>query len=91
VLEQVEDQADHGLDLLVRVEHHLAARAAHEPDRQRDGQLPATGLGQAARGHPLADQVQLGLADRALQSQQQPIVVLGRVVDAVRIREQSPG
>src|SRR4051812_21828192 len=41
--------------------------------------------------HPLADQVQLGLADRALQAQQQPVVVFGRVIDPVQIAQQRPG
>jgi hypothetical protein len=34
--------------------------------------------------------VQLGLADRALQSQQQAVIVIGRVVDPVRIPQQGP-
>ena len=54
-----EDQADDMPGLLVRVEDDLAGRAADVPDRQRDGQLAALGLGQLARQHPLPDQVQL--------------------------------
>ncbi len=62
--EGAEDQADHMLRLLVRVEDDLAGRAAHVPDRQRDRQLAALGLGQLARQHPLPDQVQFCLAHR---------------------------
>ena len=57
--EGAEDQADDMLRLLVRVEDDLAGRAADVPDRQRDRQLAALGLGQLARQHPLPDQVQL--------------------------------
>jgi hypothetical protein len=46
------------LRLLVRVEDNLAGRAAHVPDRQRDRQFAALGLGQLSRQHPLPDQVQ---------------------------------
>ncbi len=77
--------------LLVRVEDNLAGRAADVPDRQRDRQLAALGLGQLARQHPLPDQVQLVFAHRPLQAQQQPVVADPRVVDAVRPGEQHPG
>ncbi len=76
------------LCLLVGVEGDLARRAADIADRQRDRQLTSLGLGQLARQHPLPDQVQLCLAHRSLQAQQQPVVIDPRVVDAVRIGEQ---
>ena len=79
------------LRLLVRVEDNLAGRAAHVPDRQRDRQLAALGLGQLARQHPLPDQVQFCLAHRSLQAQQQPVVINPRVIDAVRVGEQHAG
>ena len=79
------------LGLLVGVEDDLAGRAADVSDRQRDRQLAALGLGQLARQHPLPDQVQLCLAHRPLQPQQQPVVVEPRVIDAVRVGEQHPG
>ena len=79
------------LRLLVGVEDDLAGRAADIADRQRDGQLAALGLGEPARQHPLPDQVQLCLAHRSLQPQQQPVVIDPRVIDAVRIGEQHAG
>jgi hypothetical protein len=39
----------------------------------------------------LLDRVQFGLADPALQAQEHAVVVLGRVVDAVRVGQQGPG
>jgi hypothetical protein len=80
-----EDQPHHGLDLLVRIQGCLARGAAHIADRQRDGQLPPPRLGLLAGQHPLLEQVQLGLAHRSLQPQQQPVVELHRVVDAVGV------
>ena len=77
--------------LLVRVQDDLPGRAADVPDRQRDRQLAALGLGQLARQHPLPDQVQLCLAHRPFQPQQQPVVIKPRIIDAVRIGQQHPG
>ncbi len=87
-LEQLKDQPDHGAHLLVRIQHHLAGGTAHQPGRQRHGQLTAPGLGDPPGPHPLLDQVQLSLADRALEPQQHPVVVLGRVIDAVWVAQQ---
>ena len=81
LLEQVENEAGHGAHLLVRVHRPLPGRTAHQPGRQPHRQLAAAGLGDPPGPHPLPDQVQLSLADRALEAQQQPVIVLGRVVD----------
>jgi hypothetical protein len=75
----------------VLIQDDLAGRAADVADRQRDGQLAALGLGEPARQHPLPDQVQLCLAHRSLQPQQQPVVINPGVVDAVGIGEQHAG
>ena len=66
-LEQVKDQPDHGAHLLVGIQHHLPAGTAHQPGRQRHRQLAAAGLGDPPGPHPLPDQVQLSLADGALE------------------------
>ena len=89
--EGAEDQADNMLRLLVGIEDDLAGRAADVADRQRDRQLAALGLGEPARQHPLPDQVQLCLAHRSLQPQQQPVVIDPGVIDAVGIGEQHAG
>ena len=90
-VEQVEDQAHHAAHLLIRVQHHLPGGTAGEPGRQRHRQLAAAGLGDPPGPHPLPDQVQLSLADRALEPQQQPVVVPGRVINAVQVAQQRPG
>ncbi len=89
--EGAEDQPDDMLRLLVGIQDGLAGRAADVADRQRDGQLAALGLGEPARQHPLPDQVQLCLAHRSLQPQQQPVVIDPGVIDAVGIGEQHAG
>ena len=83
------DQTDHGLHLLVRITHDLTVRAAQIAHGQGHGQFAAAGLADPSVPHPLLDQMQFRLADRALQSQQHPVVVLGRVIDAVGVCQQS--
>ena len=83
--EQPEHQPDDRLDLLIGVQGNLAGGPAGIPGRQRDRQLPAAGLGQPARGHPLPDQMQLDLAHRAFQPQQETVVVPVRIVDPVGV------
>ena len=85
LLEQAEHQPDDRLDLLIRIQGHLAGGPAGIPGRQRDRQLPAAGLGQPARRHPLPDQMQLDLTHRALQAQQETVVIPVRIVDPVRV------
>ena len=48
-VKQVEDQADHRLDLLIGIHGHLSRRTPHETGRQPPGP------------HPLLDQMQLSL------------------------------
>lgn len=81
-------QPHHRLDLLVGIQRRLSRRAAHIAGRQPDGQLSSPRLGLLAGQHPLLEQVQLGLAHRPLQPQQQPVVVVHRVVDAIGVGQQ---
>ena len=58
-----EEQPDHGLDLLIRVDHPLAEGDTDISDRRCAEQLAATGLVQFAQIHPLAPEyVQFRLA-----------------------------
>jgi hypothetical protein len=85
LIEQPEHQPDDRLDLLIGIQRRLAGGPAGIPGRQRDRQLPAAGLGQPPRRHPLPDQMQLNLAHRALQPEQEAIVIPVRIVDPVRV------
>ena len=91
LIEQPEHQPDDRLDLLIGIQGHLAGGPAGIPGRQRDRQLPAAGLGQPPRRHPLPDQMQLEFRHRALQPEQEAVVIPVRIVDPVRVGQQRPG
>ena len=71
--------------------HDLAGGVVDEPDRQRRLQLAAARLGQDAALQAGADEVQLGLAHRAFEAEQQPVVEVAGVVEAVLVADQRPG
>ena len=79
------------LDGAVGIEHDLAGRVGHQPDRQRHRQLAAARLGQDPALQAGADEVQLRLAHRALESEQQSVVEVGRVIEAVLVEDQRVG
>ncbi len=87
-VEEVEDQPHRRAGLLVGFEDHLPRRPAPVADGQRQGQLAALGFGQPPARHPLPDQVQLTLGHGALEPQQQAVVVVAGVIDAVGVGEQ---
>jgi hypothetical protein len=91
LIEQPEHQPHDRLDLLIGIQGHLPGGPAGIPGRQRNRQLPAAGLSQPPRRHPLPDQMQLNLAHGPFQAQQQPVVVLIGIVDPVRVGQQRPG
>ena len=79
------------LDGAVGVEHDLPGRVLDEPDRERHRQLSASGFGQDPALQPGTDEVQLGLAHRALQAEQQPVVEVCRVIETVLVADQRAG
>ena len=89
--ERGEHVSHRGLDLLVRVDDHVAVGVVDVADRQRHPQVPAFGRGPFRPLQPAGQQVQLGLAHRALQPQQQPVVEVGQVVDPVAVDQQRVG
>ena len=79
-------------DRLVRVEADLAVLVApDQPDRQATAQLAARGLVADAAVQASAQDVELGLAHRALQPQHQAIVEHARVIDAILVGQQRAG
>ena len=87
-VELVEDQPDDVLDLLVGVQGDPVAGQPDVAGGNDGEQLTAAGLVQPPVREPLLQEVQLGLAHGPFQPQQQPIVVQGRVVDAVLVGQQ---
>lgn len=82
-------QEGHGLlDCAVGVGDDAARQVVGQADWQRDLQLGAAGLGQDAALQAGADEVQLGLAHRALQAQQQTVVEVAGVIEAVLVAHQ---
>ena len=69
----------------------LARRAPEIAARQVEPELATFGLVPAPLLEPGAHDVQLGLAHRALEPEQQPIVVERRVIDAVAVGDQRAG
>ena len=75
----------------VRVQHDFAGRVVDQADGQGHGQFAAAGLGQLSAAEPGPDEVQFGLAHGALQPEQQPVVEIAGVVDAVLVADQCAG
>jgi hypothetical protein len=69
----------------------LPAGVVDQPDRERHLQLAAAGLGQLAAAQPRADEVQLGLRHGALEPEQQAVVEVGGVIEAVLVADQRVG
>lgn len=86
--ELLENQRDRRLRLLVGIADHLARRPPDIAHRHRHAQFAARRLGPLARHHPLLEHVQFRLRQGPLQPQQQPIVVVGRIVNPVQIADQ---
>src|SRR5262245_60919266 len=61
------------LDLAIRIQDDLALRVVDQADGQRRLEFSPPGLAQDAAAEPRPQDVQLGLRDRPLQTQQQAI------------------
>src|SRR6266542_2769174 len=83
--ERGEHVPDGGLDLGIGVDHDIAGVVVHQPDRQRGAQLAALGRGALVGVEPLGHHVQFHFSHGALEAQQDAVVHIGRVVDAVRV------
>ena len=68
-LERPEQVVDRLVHAGVGIERHVVNGVIDEPDGQAHGELPTPGLRQQPALQPGADEVQLGLADRAFQPQ----------------------
>jgi hypothetical protein len=84
-LEQVGERLAHAG---VGIERDSAGGVIDQPDGQAHGELPAPGLGEQSALQSGADEVQLGLGDRALEAQQQPVVDRAWVIEAVLVADQ---
>lgn len=89
--EGLEELGDGLLDGAIGIEHHLARGVVDEPDGQGDLELAAARLGQLAAEEPGPEHVQLRFGHGALHAEQQPVVEVRRVVEAVLVEDQGIG
>ena len=83
-----EERAQCLLHLAVGVEHDVSGGVVDEAHGEPHLKLAAGSLGALTAEQAGAQDVQLGLAHRALQPKQQAIVEVGRVVEAVLVEDQ---
>ncbi|HEY2339911.1 MAG TPA: hypothetical protein VGH75_05245 [Steroidobacteraceae bacterium] len=79
------------MDLLVRIEYHGTGRIISEPDRQAHLQLATPRLVALTAEEARLENVQLRFAHGALETQQEAIVEVRRVIDAILIEDQRAG
>ena len=87
-VELIEDQPDGRLHLLVGVDGPLARGEADVADRGHAHQRPAAGLVELALIHAFLEDMKLRLAHHAVQAEQEPVVVVGRVVDRLGVGQE---
>ena len=88
LLELPEDEAHHLPDLLVGVEADLPGGPPRVAYGQGERELAAAGLSQLTFVQALLEHVQLRLAHGSFEAEEQAVVVLGGIVDAVEVRDQ---
>lgn len=86
--EGIEQKPHRVLDLSVGIEHGPRVRGVDQPDRQQHLELAAARVVENAALQPRLQDVQFGLAHRALQPEQHAIVAIGRIVDAVLVHDE---
>src|SRR6266700_2269601 len=91
ILEEREDEPDRLLDRLVRVQDHATGRIVDEPGRRLDAQGALAGFLELAAQQAGPQPVQLSLGQGALEAEQEAIIVLAGVVDAVLVDDQGLG
>jgi hypothetical protein len=74
--------------MYVRIHDHAPVTGTNQTCRQMMHQLATLGFGQSAGVQPQPQTVQLSLRHRTLQAQQEPIVEVARIVDAVAVANQ---
>jgi hypothetical protein len=87
-LEGVEHQADRVPDLLVGIEDDLSGGVVNQPGGRSEAELTGPGLLLLAPEQPRPDPVQLGFAHGPLDPQQQAVVVLCGIVNAILVDDE---
>ena len=90
-LEGLENQTDGVLHLGVGIEADRSVGPVDQTHRWAHLQLAAPGLVELTTAHSRFEDVQLGLAHRAFEAEQEAIVEAGRIVDAVFVEDERRG
>jgi len=90
LLEQLEHGPHRALYLLVGIEHDAVA-IPNEADRQRKAQLALVCFVELAAVQARANNMQLGLGERALHAEHEAVVELGRIVATVLVDHERAG
>src|SRR4029077_11826383 len=86
-----EDQAHRLLDLLIGIEDELAGGIRDQPGGRPEAELARLGLGQLVGQQPRPEPVRFGGAHGALDPQDQPVVVLSGIINAVLVDDEGVG
>ena len=79
------------LDGGVGVEDDVPGGVVGQPDGQRGDQLAAAGLGDDPAAQPGPDEMELSLGELPFHAQEEPVVKVPRVVEAVFVADQGAG
>ena len=91
LLKARKDHRDRFSDRLVRAEHHSTVKVVVQPDWKPLAELSLGCLMTKAGIESGPQKVELSLADRALQSEHQPVVVVTCVIDPVAVGDERVG
>lgn len=91
LLKEIKDQVHSGLHLFIRVQDDPADGIIHQANGQTKAQFSLFGFRQFSSVQALPEPVQFGLAHRALKAQQQSIIVVARIIDAVFVNDERVG
>ncbi len=89
--ERREHVGDRGGDFCVRVDDREAVVVVDEPDREMEAELAPLGRGPFRTVEPPHQEAQFRLAHRSLQAQQEAVVEVRQVVDAIGVDHQRVG
>jgi hypothetical protein len=88
LLERIKDQPYHPLRLLVRIEMIITVRAPHISHRRMIQQVTALGLVAPALVHATFENIQFGFVHHAPQPQQQAVIIIRWIIQAIGISQQ---
>ena len=86
--EGLEQEAHGPLDLLVRIEDELAPGGDEKAQRRTHPQLAAAGFIELPSDQARPQHMQLGFAHRALEPQQQAVIEVGGIVEAILVENE---